>query len=46
MQNYKAKCKQCHKPLKDPADNPIYVVRLDAYFCDQKCLTKERNKNE
>jgi len=40
MKNYRTKCKQCGKKLKDPADEPIYVVRTDEYFCNQECLTK------
>ena len=40
--SYKAKCRQCGKTVKDPDDEPIYVVRTDEYFCNQKCLTKNR----
>ena len=43
--NYIAKCKACGRTVKDPKDDPIYVVQMDAYFCDQKCLTVERNKS-
>ena len=30
-------CTECGKELQDPKDNPLYVVVLDAYFCDGEC---------
>ena len=44
MSNYYAKCRECGKKIKDPADNPIYVVATDEYFCNQKCLTKNAKR--
>lgn len=40
---YKAKCKTCGATLKDPDDDPIYVVATDEYYCDQKCLDKAKD---
>jgi len=48
---YIVKCRGCGKRLRDPADNPIYVVRSvekptnkktdeGEYFCSQKCMDK------
>ena len=37
-----ALCAQCRKKLRDPLDNPVYVVQLDKYFCDDKCWNKWR----
>jgi hypothetical protein len=43
---YSCKCAECHKRLKDPKDNPLYVSQLDKYFCDSKCWNKYRKEGE
>ena len=51
QQQYIVKCRGCGKRLRDPADNPIYVVRSvekpinqkvdnGEYWCSQKCFDK------
>jgi len=42
MKQHVCKCALCRKRLKDPKDNPVYVVTLDKYFCDDKCWNKYR----
>ena len=55
---YITKCKGCGKRLRDPADNPIYVVRSvekpvnkkvdnGEYWCSQACMdTKDPTRKE
>jgi hypothetical protein len=38
MRQYKARCKGCGKIVKDPEDDPIYLVRDDEYWCSQECI--------
>lgn len=32
MKQYKCTCAECGKKLRDPKDEPFYVVVLDKYF--------------
>ena len=43
---YICKCSKCGKRIKDPKDNPIYVVALDKYFCNDKCWNSWRLKSK
>jgi len=51
QKQYIVKCRGCGKRLRDPADNPIYVVRSvgkpinqktdeGEYWCSQKCMDR------
>jgi hypothetical protein len=47
VRNYFTKCGFCKKKLKDPEDNPIYVIRdtmFGAYYCNQTCLDEQAKK--
>ena len=33
-------CKGCGKRLRDPEDNPIYLVRDNEYWCSQPCMNR------
>jgi hypothetical protein len=42
-----SECEQCGKKLKDPGDDPIYVVALNKLFCrDSDCWDIWRKENE
>ena len=50
MRQYICYCKGCRKRLRDPEDDPIYVVRAKKprnkktdegeYWCSQKCMDR------
>jgi len=48
IKSYVSKCAQCRKVHREPKENPIYVVRLDKYFCDDNCwnLWRKAEKNQ
>lgn len=47
MKQYLCTCAECDKRLRDPKDEPFYVVALDKYFCkEETCWDVFRKRPE